>query len=145
MAFGHGRPYETEERKRRENIVVSRERIFARERERMIHQVSWIVILFYSLKKNNKIKLKIKMFQAENESDFEDWTEAMSVLIEKIERKNGFGQLNNNNNNNTGTMENNKEGRPSTQTQFEKKMVVLISVTDISVILVILVMKIMAV
>ncbi len=85
------------------------------------------------------------MFQAENESDFEDWTEAMSVLIEKIERKNGFGQLNNNNNNNTGTMENNKEGRPSTQTQFEKKMVVLISVTDISVILVILVMKIMAV
>ena len=46
------------------------------------------------------------MFQAENESDFEDWTEAMSVLIEKIERKNGF-----NNNNNTSTMENNNESK----------------------------------
>jgi len=48
------------------------------------------------------------MFQAENESDFEDWTEAMSVLIEKIERKNGFGQLNNNN---TSAMEDNNEGK----------------------------------
>jgi hypothetical protein len=28
------------------------------------------------------------MFQAETENDFEDWTEAMSVLIEKIEKKN---------------------------------------------------------
>ena len=28
------------------------------------------------------------MFQAETESDFEDWTEAMTVLIEKIEKKN---------------------------------------------------------
>ena len=48
------------------------------------------------------------MFQAETENDFEDWTEAMSVLIEKIERKNGFGQLNNNN---TCTMEDNNEGK----------------------------------
>ena len=28
------------------------------------------------------------MFQAETESDFKDWTEAMTVLIEKIEKKN---------------------------------------------------------
>jgi hypothetical protein len=32
--------------------------------------------------------IEIKMFQAETENDFEDWTEAMSVLIEKIEKKN---------------------------------------------------------
>jgi hypothetical protein len=27
------------------------------------------------------------MFQADNESDFEDWTEAMSVLIDKMAQK----------------------------------------------------------
>ena len=31
------------------------------------------------------------MFQAE-ESDYEDWTEAMSVLINKIESKNGLNE-----------------------------------------------------
>ena len=43
------------------------------------------------------------MFQAE-ESDYEDWTEAMSVLIEKIERKNGLNEQQNdvNVNNNEG-------------------------------------------
>ena len=43
------------------------------------------------------------MFQAE-ESDYEDWTEAMSVLINKIERKNGLNEQQNdvNMNNNEG-------------------------------------------
>ena len=43
------------------------------------------------------------MFQAE-ESDYEDWTEAMSVLINKIERKNGLNeqQKDENLNNNAG-------------------------------------------
>ena len=43
------------------------------------------------------------MFQAE-ESDYEDWTEAMSVLIDKIERKNGLNEQQNdvNMNNNEG-------------------------------------------
>ena len=43
------------------------------------------------------------MFQAE-ESDYEDWTEDMSVLINKIERKNGLNEQQNdvNMNNNEG-------------------------------------------
>ena len=33
------------------------------------------------------LEIWIEMFQADSEADYQDWTEAMSVLIEKIEKK----------------------------------------------------------
>ena len=51
-----------------------------------------MLIKYLELKEQFVIYLFVfwKMFQAETESDYGDWTEAISVLIRKIENKTGL-------------------------------------------------------